>query len=80
MGSHVSSDGRMCQAIFQGVAHLHQHHQCGENRWGPPTIFKGVEGEDWERLYNTNAELHKAVNFKKLGNNPQGNGIVVDKW
>ena len=45
-------------------------------RWGPPLVdtdwyafcqalYKGIEGEDWEEMYDSNKEMSRAVGVRK---------------
>ena len=42
-------------------------------------IFRGIEGEEWERFCYNYVELHKAVNIMKPSNNHKAKALVVDE-
>ena len=38
-------------------------------------LFKGIESEEWEKLYHKYVELNRAVNLKKPGNNHKAKAL-----
>ena len=61
-----------------------------DSRLGPPlvmrtdmpfcqAIYSGVEGSEWENMYNKHAELHRAVSHKKAESQQGSQSAVVDE-
>ena len=60
-------------------------------RWGPPLVdadwcafcqalYKGIEGKDWEEMYDSHKEMSKALGGKKkAAGGPEGKSLVGHK-